>query len=79
MSILHPWPHATGKYASRGHIMGASGDMFGPWAAYFTVSLCQGCNVIPIIDGVRELGFLCFKMTEKVPLLQPLRPEYALP
>ena len=27
--------------------MGASGDvMFGPWAAYFPVSLCQGCDIV---------------------------------
>ena len=26
---------------------GASGDiMFCPWAAYFPVSLCQGCNIV---------------------------------
>ena len=32
-----------------GSIMGPSGDiMFGPWAAYFPVSLCQGCDIVPI-------------------------------
>ena len=30
--------------------MGASGDiMFGPWAAYFPVSLCQGCDIVTMV------------------------------
>ena len=73
MSISHPWPWATGKYAAlgphyvalgphdaalgpraialraSGGIMGASGDiMFGPWAAYFPVSLGLGCDIVPL-------------------------------
>ena len=63
MSISHPWPHATGEYAALGPqyvalgpqdaalslYSGASGDiMFGPWAAYSPVSLCQGCDIIPM-------------------------------
>ena len=23
--------------------------MFGPWAAYFPVSLCQGCNIVTML------------------------------
>ena len=33
--------------------MGASGDiMFGPWAAYFPVSLGLGCNIDPVSLGL---------------------------
>ena len=57
MSILPPWPRATGKYAARstglGRHQGASGDiMFDPWAAYFPVSLCQGCNIVKISSSM---------------------------
>ena len=32
--------------------MGASGDiMFGPWAAHFPVSLCQGCAIVTFCFG----------------------------
>ena len=39
-----------------GGILGASGDiMFGPWAAYSPVSLCQGCDIIPMsVSSPRE-------------------------
>ena len=37
-----------------GSIMGPSGDTtFGPWAAYFPVPLCQGC------DNVTMSSFIC--------------------
>ena len=67
MSISHPWPRATGEYAALGPhyvalgpqdaargILGASGDiMLGPWAAYSPVSLCQGCDIIPISTSLQ--------------------------
>ena len=32
-----------------GSIMGPSGDiMFGPWTAYFPVSLCHGCDIVTL-------------------------------
>ena len=34
--------------------MGASGDMFGPWAAYFPVSLCQGCDIVTMCVTFNE-------------------------
>ena len=51
MSISHPWPRATGKYATRGPHYVALDIMFGPWAAYFPVSLCQGCNIVPLVGS----------------------------
>ena len=41
-----PWPSSSAQKASGG-IKGASSDIIvGPWAAYFPVSLCQGCNIV---------------------------------
>ena len=38
----------------------AWGIMFGPWAAYFPVSLCQGCDIITLCHlqqhAMREYG-----------------------
>ena len=105
MSISHPWPRATGKYAARGPhyvalgphdaalgpraialrasggIMGASGDiMFGPWAAYFPVSLGLGCDIVPLFtifmnnqlffehNQVEEMKTQLLRATEVVPL-----------
>ena len=45
---LLPGPSSSALRAS-GDIMGASG----PWAAYFPVSLCQGCNIIPLLFTLR--------------------------
>ena len=58
MSISHPWPRATENMPPAARIMqqrpverssrveGSGNIMIGPWAAYFPVSLCQGCDII---------------------------------
>ena len=53
MLISHPWPRSTGNMPPAGHNMSPSGDiLFGPWAAYFPVYLCQG----PLGDEFNEDG-----------------------
>ena len=47
-NALLPWPSSYALRASGG-IMGASGT----WAAYFPGSLCQGCNIIPLLFTLR--------------------------
>ena len=61
-----PRPSSSALRASGG-IRGASGDiMFCPWAAYFPMSLCQGCNIVTICLLPRKnhglSNFLCFTL-----------------